>query len=72
MTTARLRKKKHTHSQAKYCKSQNKKIVGQKRTLNSGRPSKKQDLQECHISTNLALAKEYLTRPIDSLRNLFK
>ena len=59
MTTARLRKKKtHTHSQAKYCKIQNKKMVGQKRTLNSGRPSENQDLRECHIFTNLALAKE--------------
>ena len=34
-------------------------MVGQKRTLNSGRPSEKQALQECHIFTNLALAKEY-------------
>ena len=59
MTTSRLRKKKHTHSQAKYCKSKKKTMVGQKRTLNSGRPSEKQALQECHIFTNLALAKEY-------------
>ena len=50
--------KKHTHSQAKYCKIQNKKMAGQKRTLNSGRPSEKQHLRECHIFTNLALAKE--------------
>ena len=62
MTTSRLRKK-NTHSQAKYCKSQKRKWLELSTPasdvgLNSGRPSENQALQECYIFTNLALVKE--------------
>ena len=58
MTTSRLRKKTHTHKRNIAKAKKREKMVGQKRTLNSGRPSEKQALQECHIFTNLALAME--------------
>lgn len=45
MTTSRLTKKKtHTHKR-NIATAKKKKMVGQKRTLNSGRPSEKQALK---------------------------
>ena len=44
MTTSRLRKKTHTHKR-NIATAKKKKMVGQKRTLNSGRPSEKQALK---------------------------